>query len=131
MALGVTFILVAIAVVAIWIVIEEKRMKHKIFAVFIIALIIFTYFSFSVVLKNNQVDLKSPQGIATGGKLYFSWLGSMFSNVKSITAFAFKQDWKQENITIENSTKNENTPEKIEQTVKKTVNEINSIWDKL
>ena len=101
MALGITFILVAIAVAAIWIVIEAKRMKHKIFAIFIIGLIIFTYISFSVVLKNNEVDLKTPSGMATGGKLYLSWLGSSFTNLKSITAYAFKQDWKQNNITLE------------------------------
>ena len=139
MALGGTFIVMAIAIAAIWILIEEKRMKHKIFAIFLIALILFTYISFSVVLKNNDVNLKSPEGIKTGSQLYLTWIGNAFTNMKSITAYAFKQDWKQENITIENKTNNSTlknmipniTIEKTEEKVQEVVDEIGSIWDKL
>ena len=59
--------------------------------------------------------------------------------MKSITAYAFKQDWKQENITIENKTNNSTlknmipniTIEKTEEKVQEVVDEIGSIWDKL
>lgn len=105
MAIGVTFIIVAVLVVAIWLIIEAKRMKHKVFAILLIMLIIFTYFSFSVILKNNEVDLKTAEGWMSAGKLYFSWLGGVFTNVKSITAYAFKQDWKKVNESVVNEVK--------------------------
>ena len=105
MAIGVTFIIVAVLVVAIWLIIEAKRMKHKVFAILLIMLIIFTYFSFSVILKNNEVDLKTAEGLMSAGKLYFSWLGGVFTNVKSITAYAFKQDWKKVNESVVNEVK--------------------------
>lgn len=102
--IGVTFFIVAIVVVAIWLVIEMKRLKHKVFAIFLIGLIIFTYVSFTVSLKNHDVDLKSVNGVIGAGKLYFSWLGGVFGNLKSVTAYAFKQDWKDyDNNTLDES----------------------------
>ena len=100
MAIGITFIIVAVVVVFIWLIIEAKRLKHKVFAIFLIMLIVFAYISFSVVIKNNDIDLKTTNGWASAGKLYFSWLGGIFTNVKSITAYAFKQDWKKVNESV-------------------------------
>lgn len=99
MAIGVTFIILAIVIVAIWLIIEAKRLRHKIVAIVLILLIIFTYVSFSVIIKNNHVDLKTKEGWASAGKLYFFWLGWIFKNLKSITTFAIKQDWKYMNNT--------------------------------
>ena len=107
MAIGVTFIIIAVIIVVIWILIEAKRMKHKIFAIFLILLILFAYISFAAVIKNNDVDLKSNSGLASAGKLYYSWLGGVFHNMKSITAYAFKQDWKTINETDANKEKKE------------------------
>ena len=84
---------VGILIIAIWIIIEVKRLRHKVFAVFLIGLILFTYLSFTLVLKDSGVDLKSVSGLMEGGKLYFSWLGSIFSNFKTITSNAIRLDW--------------------------------------
>ena len=100
MPIGVTFIIIAVLVVGIWLIIEAKRLKHKVVAIVLIMLIIFTYVSFTVVIKNNEIDLKTTSGWTSASKLYFSWLGGIFGNVKSITAYAFKQDWKNVNESI-------------------------------
>ncbi|HKL23437.1 MAG TPA: hypothetical protein VJ895_01670 [Candidatus Nanoarchaeia archaeon] len=115
MALGVTFFVVAFLVIAIWIIIEFKRLKHKLFAFFLIGLIIFTYFSFTASIKGHEVDFSKPSGMLEAGKLYLAWLGGIFNNFKSITAYAFKQDW---------NTTDENITEKIE-------TETKSVWEKL
>jgi len=99
MAIGTAFFVVAILVVAIWVLIELKRMRHKFFAFFLIALILFSYLSFTIVLKDSNVNLKTIPGIIDGGKLYFSWLGSLFGNAKSITSHAVALDWTGENKT--------------------------------
>jgi len=101
MVIGTTLFVVAILIVAIWVVIEIKRFKHKIFAIFLIALILFTYFSFTAVIKKNPVDLKTVPGMIDASKLYFSWLGSVFGNLKSITINAIKMDWKSINQTAD------------------------------
>ena len=89
-----TFLIVIVMVVAIWILIELKRFKHKLFAVFVIVLILGTYLGFMTALKGQDVDLTTFEGIKTAGQLYYSWLGTVFTNIKSITANAIKMDWK-------------------------------------
>ncbi len=96
MAIGITLIIISVLVIAIWILIEIKRLKHKLFAIFLIALIIFTYLSFSVTLKGRDIDIKTVPGLMKATKLYFSWLGTVFSNIKDITANAIQMDWKPE-----------------------------------
>jgi hypothetical protein len=93
MIIGTTLLIVGILIIGIWIIIEFKRFKHKLLAVFLIMLIIFTYVSFLVTLKGQDIDFKSIDGLKQAGTLYFSWLGSVFGNVKAITSNAIKMDW--------------------------------------
>lgn len=121
MAIGTTFFILAAIIIIIWVFIAIKRFKHKIFAIFLIGLILFTYISFTVSLKGKDVDLKTIPGIIKAGKFYWSWLGTLFTNTKTITAYAAKQDWKTYNESVINKTT------KLEETLK----EANKIWDKL
>jgi len=93
MAVGVTLFIIVILVIAIWIIIEAKRLKHKIFAVFLIALIIFSYVSASLIFKGQDIDFKTIPGIVLAGKIYFSWLGSIFTNIKTVTSRAIEMNW--------------------------------------
>ena len=94
MVIGITFFIVAALIIAVWVLIEVKRFKHKIFAIVLIVLILFTYLSFSYTLSGQDIDLKTVSGLTEAGKLYIVWLGSMFNNVKSLTANAIHMDWK-------------------------------------
>jgi len=99
MELKLVFILVLILIVFIWVFIEFKRMKHKIFAIFLIALILFFYFSMTYVFKGKNVDFKSFSGLREANSLYMSWLASAFGNVKSITNNIIKMNWGIKNST--------------------------------
>lgn len=88
-----TLFVVAAVIIAIWAIIEIKRLRHKVFAIFLIVLILFTYLSFTMVMKNHDVDLKTVPGVIEAGGLYISWLGSLFVNVRSITTHAVSLDW--------------------------------------
>jgi len=101
-------ILVLVLVVAIWLVIEFKRFRHKLLAVFLILLILFTYFSFAGVVKDKNLDLKTFDGMKEAGKLYFLWIGHAFKNVKVVTSNVIDMDWRmnetvEQNKTIESS----------------------------
>lgn len=72
---------------------ELRRFKHKLWAMLIIALLLFAYISFTLTLKGKDVDYKSIPGLMQAGKIYFSWLGGVFGNMKSITGHAIKMDW--------------------------------------
>ena len=114
MVIGFTLFIVIILIVGIWLIIEAKRMKHKVFAIFLIILILFTYISFSAVIKDEGIQLNSVSGIMSAGKLYLSWLVGAFKNVKSVTSYAAKQNWTDTNKTTNVS-----------------VNSNESVWDKL
>ena len=99
MAVGGTIFIIAILIIAVWLIFEAKRARHKFFAIFLIVLIIFTYFSFTLSIKGRNIDFGSASGWIEAGGLYLNWLGHIFSNVKSITANVVKMDWKAGNST--------------------------------
>jgi len=100
MALGVAFMVVAILIIAIWIFIELKRLRHKIFAIFLICLVLFLYISISYTLKGKNINLSNSDGIIKASKIYFAWLSYAFSNMKTITTNAIKMDWGSQNSSI-------------------------------
>ncbi len=89
-----TLILLLVFVVTIWLFIEFKRFRHKIVAVFLILLIVFTYFSFVSVIKGKNLDLMSMDGAKEAGRLYLVWLGHAFKNVKVVTSNVISMDWR-------------------------------------
>lgn len=100
MVFGVALFVTLVAIVLIWIMIEIKRLKHKIFAIFMILLILSVYASLTFTFRGQEVDLKSIPGVIDASKLYFSWLSSVFVNLKSITGQAIKMDWTPSNSSI-------------------------------
>ncbi len=97
---GITLFIVAILIIAIWVIIEVKRLRHKIFAIFLIALILFTYISFTITLKGEDIDMTTIPGVMAASKLYMSWLLASFNNLKSITAQAISLDWTPKNQSM-------------------------------
>ncbi|GAG95318.1 unnamed protein product [marine sediment metagenome] len=93
MVIGSALFVLAVVIIAIWVIIEAKRMRHKLLAIFLIALILFSYLSVSIIFKDQDIDFKTMSGVITASKIYFSWLGSVFSNMKQITTKAIHMDW--------------------------------------
>jgi len=108
------FLIVTLVVILlIWLFIEIKRAKHKFFAILVILVILFLYFSITIVFKDQSVDYKSMNGISNASKIYFNWLGFFYGNVKSLTLNTINMDWNG-NSTKENSKDiNTQSPQKI------------------
>jgi len=70
-----------------------KHLKHKIFAVIIILFILFFYTTAATLIREHDIDFTSFDGIVSATKIYFSWLVSMFSNLKDVTSNVIKMDW--------------------------------------
>jgi hypothetical protein len=100
MALGTTIFVLLTLIITIWVVIGVKRIRHKIFAFFLIGLILLTFFSFNAVFKDKEVDLSNVSGVITAGKIYFSWLKVVFSNFKAITASVIHMNWRSNSTEI-------------------------------
>jgi len=86
-------IIIGALIAFIWVFIELKRFKHKLFALLLIAVILFGYLSFVLVFKDQPIDYKSATGLTKATKIYFVWLGSVFGNMKSITTNAVQMEW--------------------------------------
>lgn len=93
MVIGTNILVLCIIVVGIWVLIEVKRLKHKIFAIFLIGLILFSYFSFAAIFGESDINFKSIDGITEAGQIYFSWIYSLFGNFKTITTNAISMNW--------------------------------------
>jgi hypothetical protein len=100
MVLSIVLLVIAAIVIVIWVLIEFKRFEHKLFAYFLIGMVLIVAGSFSVVTSKYDLEYDSPSGLLTAGKVYFSWIGSTFVNLKMMTAHAIKLDWNM-NETIE------------------------------
>lgn len=95
--MGIETIILVVAILALIVVvfmgIEIKKIKRKLIAVFFICLILFTYFSIRAVFKGRDVDLKTIPGVMNAIRIYFSWFGGFFSNLKSVTTNIIKTNW--------------------------------------
>lgn len=72
---------------------KMREIKHKVTAVFLIALLLFFYLSFTFVFNGKKIDFSSVEGVKKAAGLYFSWLGNLFANIKSITAKVINMNW--------------------------------------
>jgi disulfide bond formation protein DsbB len=98
--LGIVLFVIGVIILFVWLTNTISNVKYKIFAIFLIALILFTYISFSITIRDQNIDLKTFSGLTTATKLYFSWLASVFGNLKDITTNAIKMDWGTDNSSV-------------------------------
>lgn len=93
--IGVVLFIILVIVAFIYFLVEFKRMRHKIFAIVLIALILFLYISATFfVFKGKTVDYKTVPGVINAGGIYLSWIGGVFwDNLKTITTNAIKMGW--------------------------------------
>ena len=96
---GTTLLIISLVIIVVWVLLEVKRLKHKIFLISLVVLMISLYLGVVVVFQDRNIDFTSYSGMIDAGKIYFSWLGSVFGNLKMITASAIQLDWKSVNET--------------------------------
>lgn len=93
------WIIIAALIVLAFAFLRLRHVKHKVFLISFIIILLFLYTTASQVLSNYDIDWKSFSGVEKGAKVYFSWLGGFFDNLKILTANAVKMDWTQKNRT--------------------------------
>jgi len=98
MTVSVVIFIIAVLIAAIWFICGFKRARHKFLAVFLIALILFSFLSLTAAFGGKDTSINSISDIGKVIKIYFSWFGNAFVNLKTITAQVVKMNW-QGNIT--------------------------------
>ena len=89
----VNLILIGAVIVVLFIFFKAKDFKHRFYTILVIILLVFFYSTFSNVVSDKKVDLKTFDGLTTAGKLYFSWLGHFAGNIRAVSGNAIKMDW--------------------------------------
>lgn len=99
MAIAISLVIVGVVIILIWLIVEFKRFRHKLLALFLIVVVLSLYISFTMALKNRDIDFASVSGVKEAFGIYFSWLGTVSQNFKSITSKAVEMDWGTNNET--------------------------------
>ena len=92
-------LVVILAAVGILAVSRLTHLKHKLSIISVILLVLFLYISFTGVASNNSVQINSVSDFFSVVKLYFSWLGHVFDNVRVISGNIVRMDWSPINST--------------------------------
>lgn len=87
------WLLIALLVIVVFLFLKYRELRHKLSFIVILILFLLLGLSFWNVYSTNHVDLGTFDGVVKAGKLYFSWLGGVLGNAKTLTAYAVKQDW--------------------------------------
>lgn len=72
---------------------QTHHIKQRYTAIVVVVLLLVFYISFVQVTKGHDIDYSSMDGVQSAAKLYFSWLGTMFVNLKELSGNAVKMDW--------------------------------------
>jgi len=98
------FLIVAVLIFVLWGMVEVRHVKHKLYTLLIIGLLLFAVVSGTMVFKGKNIDYSSSEGIFQAGKLYFSFLSLAGKNIFALTSNAVKLDWNP-NLSPQNSSK--------------------------
>jgi hypothetical protein len=93
------WILIILAVLAIFLVLKFKEIRHKLGFVVVLLFLLFLSLSFWNVYNTHNIDISTFNGFVDAGKAYFSWLGGVIGNTKAVTTYAIKQDWGSQEVT--------------------------------
>lgn len=94
----ISWIVIGMLIILALVLAKLKHIRHKTFLIIIVILVIFFYFTATKVIGNQNLDLGSFDGIVKAGRIYFSWLVHIGSNIKNLAGEAVKMEW------IDNST---------------------------
>lgn len=70
-----------------------QMVRDNFFYVVMIGIFIFLAISLTTLHAKHNFDFTSYEGLIQAGKVYFGWLGNVFSNMGKITGYALQQEW--------------------------------------
>jgi hypothetical protein len=90
----VNFLLIVVIILILWILFQMKSAHHHLGMYVWIAIVLFLILSVAYAFKGVNIDFKSASGIESAFKIYVSWLGHAFQNVKTLTGQATQLNWR-------------------------------------
>lgn len=86
------FIIGVIAVI-IFALLKLKHVQHRFLIILIVVLALFFFLSANKAIKNNNINLKSLDGILAVFKIYLNWFSQLGHNFTELGGYAIKMNW--------------------------------------
>ena len=87
-------IIILVALIAgIFVFVKLKYIKHKLSWIIVLVLILLFYIGFLASTAGQDLDFNTFEGSQTAIKLYLTWLGQSFDNLRTLTGQAINLDW--------------------------------------
>jgi len=99
MDIGFVLLVGIVVALMIYIGLGIKSHQHKGIAVLLIVFLLFAVYAFNATFAGKDVQIKTLGDAVDAVKLYFSWFGLFFENIKTVTTQAVKVDWKMNETT--------------------------------
>jgi len=87
-------------IIAIFIIMKMTTIRRKFYFIAIAIILLLLFTSFDAAYSKTKVNLTNFEGFVSAGKVYLSWIGHAFTNVRTISSYAVKQDWSLPNKSI-------------------------------
>tara|TARA_Y100000310_G_scaffold147139_1_gene146403 strand:+ start:620 stop:937 length:318 start_codon:yes stop_codon:yes gene_type:complete len=91
---------IAVLIIAAVLALKMNHLRHKLWIIALIFVALFLYTTASVVYAENELNINSVEGVFSAVKIYISWLGNGFQNLKSLSGQAVKMNWSKTNESI-------------------------------
>lgn len=88
-------IIILIVFIVIKVVIKKQAIATKLALILFVGLMLTVGYVYTV----SDMEIKSVNDVFSFSGVYFSWISSVFQNVKSLTGNAIDQDWSTKNST--------------------------------
>lgn len=86
-------------IIIVIIVMKIINKKQEIVVKTVLLLFVVLMLTLAHVYVKTGAEVNNPESVISFGKAYFIWLGTLFSNAKSLTAQVINLDWDVENKT--------------------------------
>tara|TARA_Y100000310_G_C20389947_1_gene672255 strand:- start:241 stop:558 length:318 start_codon:yes stop_codon:yes gene_type:complete len=88
-----SIIVVIVLIFLIFLFVKLKYIKHKLSWIIVLFLVLVFYIGFLASTAGQNIDFATFDGSQTAIKLYLSWLGNSFDNMRVLTGQAINLDW--------------------------------------
>ncbi len=85
--------IVILLILVIFFFVKLRYIKHKLLWILILITILILYIGFMISTSGKDINLKTFEGTSAAIRLYLTWLGQSFDNLKILTGQATKLDW--------------------------------------
>ncbi len=87
------WVIIAFIIISVLLIIKIANEKQAIAIKLLLVLFVFFLVTAAYVYVKYDVDLSDFDGITKATRIYFSWLGQIWGNVKGVSGYIVDQQW--------------------------------------